>query len=256
MANVSWPAFVFLGICLLARSLAQCLSFDSASSISLQAAIEHLPSAFGASFVAPFILVLGVLIYEACGHSRSVRIRAGVFYGFSAASLVASFGSPAGNPMSRDLLASLTTSFAGPPQIMLAILAVLLLSTWARVIVPQFPRSSFSGCSSLSSIAIPSAFRRWCRRVQMCSLFSQSGPWCMGSRDAEARRSWPVACSPSLPAPSPGGSRSPDCLNHRFWCMDSSSFCWSPDWDLRIANPGSGDHWRQFSSFWRNSRSP
>ncbi|HVJ69509.1 MAG TPA: hypothetical protein VM510_16145, partial [Caulifigura sp.] len=51
-----WPAFLFLGVCLAARTFAQCLSFDSASSMDTATAIENLPSAFGPHFVAPLVL--------------------------------------------------------------------------------------------------------------------------------------------------------------------------------------------------------
>ena len=122
-----WPAFVFLGVCLVARTFAQCLSFDSASSMDTRTAIESLPSAFGPHFVAPFVLAIGILLYVAADRARSLVWRNRVLVLFSMASLLLSFNERGVNPMSRDLLATLATEFAGPPQIMLIALGVLLL---------------------------------------------------------------------------------------------------------------------------------
>ena len=120
-----WPAFVFLGICLAARTFAQCLAFDSASSIDTQTALDRLPSAFGPHFVAPFVLAIGVLLYAAADRAGRTRSRNRVLGIFSAASIVLSFNAHDLNPMSRDLLATLGDRLAAPPQLMIVVLAVL-----------------------------------------------------------------------------------------------------------------------------------
>jgi hypothetical protein len=131
-AMYPWPAFVFLGVCLLARTFAQCLSFDSASSMDTRVAIESLPSAFGPHFLAPFVLAIGVLLYVAADRAGSLAWRNRVLVLFSAAALLLSFNERTVNPMSRDLLTTLSANFAGPPQIMLIALAILLAAVVAR----------------------------------------------------------------------------------------------------------------------------
>jgi len=127
-----WPAFVFLGVCLLARTFAQCLSFDSASDVKTQVALESLPSVFGPYFLAPFVLALGVLLYVAADRAGSARWRNKVLVLFGASALVLSFNPAGANPMSRELLSTLTVQFAGPPQIILGVLAMLLVTATLR----------------------------------------------------------------------------------------------------------------------------
>ena len=120
-----WPAFVFLGVCLAARTFAQCLSFDSASSMDRITAIESLPSAFGPHFAAPLVLAVGILLYTAAERAGSWLGRRRVLLFFGAAALALSFNKSIVNPMSRDLLATLGDKFVAPPQLMVAVLAVL-----------------------------------------------------------------------------------------------------------------------------------
>ncbi len=141
-----WPAFVFLGICLLARTFAQCLSFDSASSISTQLAIESLPSVFGPHFLAPFVLAMGILLYVAAERAGRVARRNRVLVIFSTTAMALSFNPRALNPMSKDLLESLSAQFAAPPQIMLAVLAGL-----AIVAALRGDRLAWSGLLALGS---------------------------------------------------------------------------------------------------------
>ncbi|QDT53971.1 hypothetical protein Pan44_19980 [Caulifigura coniformis] len=120
-----WPAFVFLGLCLLARTFAQCLSFDSASSVSTRVAIESLPSVFGPHFLAPFVLAVGILLYIAADRCGDLFWRSRVLVLFAAAALLLSFNPRIVNPMTRDLLASLSSLFVAPPQMMLIVLMTL-----------------------------------------------------------------------------------------------------------------------------------
>jgi hypothetical protein len=69
-----WPLFVFLVLCLGARSYALTLSFDSVLTQGFREAMQ-LQSAFAPFFLVPLVLACGVLMLEAGFIARSVRVQ-------------------------------------------------------------------------------------------------------------------------------------------------------------------------------------
>ena len=110
-----WPAFVFLGLCLVARSFAQCLSFDSVSMVDLRTAVDGLPSIFGPHFVAPFLLAVGVLVYVAGDTAGNLRLRNAALLIFPVVATAASFPGVGDNAAYREFVATLVARWAAPP---------------------------------------------------------------------------------------------------------------------------------------------
>jgi hypothetical protein len=115
-----WPAFVFLGLCLVARTFAQCLSFDSVSMLDMATAVNGLPSIFGAYFLSPFLLALSLLLLAIDAATGKRRFHWAASVALPAAALVMSFPGGGGNVAYREFVASFAARWCGPPLLTLA----------------------------------------------------------------------------------------------------------------------------------------
>jgi hypothetical protein len=162
-----WPAFVFLGICLLARTFAQCLSFDSMSMLDLPTAINGLPSIFGPHFLAPFVLAMGVLLYVAAISSNRPRQRAIALTAFPATAFLMSFPGDS-NAASQQFLALLTERWCAPPALMLIAAAAFL--ALAAIRGDRLAGSSLAAVLGLASVVTPDT-------IHLTQMFRTPHPW-------------------------------------------------------------------------------
>lgn len=112
-----WTIFVFLGLCLLFRSYALCLSFDPALALSFEEAWD-LQSIYGPYFVTPILFALAWLVMEA-GIVRKHRLTQFVGLMVPVACIGLALPGLGGNAAYATFVKDLVNSIGSPAWLML-----------------------------------------------------------------------------------------------------------------------------------------